>query len=153
MRKLLPIAATMLIAAVIVGTTTFVGGAGSGGESFTIVGRFLQAENIDVGASGGSPGDYFIEKDALWNEAETERVGWSVVKCTFDFGTTALCTVGLRFFGRGQLTGTGVVDATSKSFTFPVTGGTGDFRDVTGYVRVTQIKDGELLEFHLSGTA
>lgn len=153
MRRLLPIVATMLIAAVVVGTTSFIGGAGGGGESFTVVGRFLQAEDIDVGAPGASPGDYFIEKDALWNEAETERVGWDVIKCTFDFGTTALCTVGLRFFGGGQLTGTGVVEATSKSFTFPVTGGTGDFRDVTGYVRVTQIKDGERLEFHLSGIA
>ena len=153
MRKLMPIVATLLIAAVVVGSTSFAGGAESGGESFTVVGRFLQAEDIDVGAPGDSPGDYFVEKDALWNEAETERVGWDVVKCTFDFGTTALCTVGLRIFGRGQLTGTGVVNASSQSFTFPVTGGTGDFRDTTGYVRVTQIEDGELLEFHLSGTA
>jgi hypothetical protein len=153
MRRLLSIVATMLIAAVIVGTTSFVGGAGSGGESFTVVGTFLKAEDIDVGAPGGSPGDYFIEKDALWNEAKTERVGWDVLKCTFDFGTTALCTVGLRFFGRGQLTGTGLVDASSESFTFPVTGGTGDFLDVTGQVRVTQSQDGEILEFHLSGTA
>lgn len=153
MRRVLPIIATMLIAAAIVGTTSFVGGAGSRGESFTVIGRFLQAEDIDVGAPGDSPGDYFIEKDALWNEAESERVGWDVVKCTFDFGTTALCTVGVRLFGRGQLTGTGLVDASSMSFTFPVTGGTGDFRNVTGHVRVTQIKDGERLEFHLSGTA
>ncbi len=153
MRRLMSIVATLLLAAVVVGSTSFAGGAESGGESFTVVGRFLQAEDIDVGTPGDSPGDYFIEKDALWNEDETERVGWDVVKCTFDFGTKALCTVGLRLYGRGQLTGTGLVNASSQSFTFPVTGGTGDFRDATGYVRVTQIKDGELLEFRLSGTA
>ena len=144
----------MLIAVVVVGTTSLVGGAGSGGESFTVVSTSLRSQEIDVGPAGESPGDYFIEKAALWNEAETDRVGLDIVKCTLDFGTSAICTVATRFFGRGQLTGTGVVDFTSQSFLFPVTGGTGDFRDVTGQVRVTfESQERAILEFHLSGTA
>jgi hypothetical protein len=153
MRRLLPLVATMLIAVVVVGTTSLVGGAGSGGESFTVVSTTQRSQEIDVGAAGESPGDYFIDKSVLWNGAE-ERVGFGVVKCTLDFDTTAICTVALRFFGRGQLTGTGLVDFTSQSFTFPITGGTRDFRDVTGQVRVTfEPQNRSTLQFHLSGTA
>ena len=150
----MPFVATMLIAAVIVGTTSFVGGAGSGGESFTVVATAVRFKDVDVGPAGESPGDFFVEKDALWNEAESERIGLDYVKCTLDFGTSAICIVATRLFGRGQLTGTGVVDFTSPSFTFPVTGGTGDFQDVTGQVRVTfESEERAILEFHLSGTA
>ena len=153
MRRLLPLVATMLIVAVVVGTTTLVGGAGSGAESFTVVSTTQHSQEIDVGAAGESPGDFFIDKSALWNEAE-ERVGSDVVKCTLDFGTTGICTVALRFFGRGQLTGTGLVDFTSQSFSFPITGGTRDFQDVTGQVRVTfESQERATLQFHLSGTA
>ena len=154
MRRLLPLVATMLIAAVVVGTTTLVGGAGSGAESFTVVSTSQHFQEIDVGAAGESPGDFFIEKDVLWNEAETDRVGSNVVKCTLDFGTTAICTVAFRFFGRGQLTGTGLVDFASQTFSFPITGGTRDFQDVTGQVRVTfESQERATLQFHLSGTA
>ncbi|HEX7248280.1 MAG TPA: hypothetical protein VF351_09300 [Actinomycetota bacterium] len=153
MRKLMPLVATLLIAAVVVGTTSLVGGAGSGGESFTIVSTSLRFKDIDVGPAGESPGDYFLEKSALWNDAETERVGWDLVQCTLDFGTTAICTVALRLFGRGQLTGTGAVEFTSQSLLFPITGGTGDFRDVTGQVRVTfETPERAVLDLHLSGT-
>ena len=153
MRRVLPIVAIALITAVVVSSTSLIGGAAGGGGSFTVVSRPQQSELVDVGASCDSPCDYFIEKAALWNEAETDRVGSDVVKCTLDFGTMALCTAALRFAGRGQLTGTGLVDFTSKSFSVPITGGTGDFRHVTGQVRVTPIKDGEILEFHLSNLA
>lgn len=153
MRRLLPFIATMLIAAFVVGTTSLIGGAGSGGESFTVVSTTLRSQEVDVGAAGESPGDFFIEKAALWNEAETDRVGLDYVKCTLDFGTSAICVTALRLFGRGQLTGTGVVDFTSQSFAFPVTGGTGDFQDVTGQVRVTfESQTRAIVDFHLSGT-
>lgn len=155
MRKLLPFVATALVAAVFVGSTSLVGTAGPGEETFTVVSTLLRFKEIDVGRSGPSPGDFFIEKDTLWNEGETQRVGADWIKCTFDFANTSICTVAVKINGRGQLTGTGAVKATgpTPSFAFPVTGGTGDFRHVTGEVQVTfEADDRATLEFHLAGT-
>ena len=154
MRRLLPVVATSLIAAILVGSTALVGTAGPGEETFTVVTKVLKAQDVDVGPAGESAGDFVVIKDAVWNDAETQRIGSDWIKCTFDFGTTAICTVAFKISGRGQLTGTGAVDLSRQSFSFPITGGTGDFRHATGDARVTFEAGGgaAVIEFHLRGT-
>jgi hypothetical protein len=154
MRRLLPIVATTLIASVLVGSTAFVGTAGPGEETFTVVTMILKAQEIDADPPGESAGDSIVFKDAVWNEAETQRIGSDWVECTFDFGTVAICTVAFKISGRGQLTGTGLTDLSRQSFSFPITGGTGDFRHATGDARVTFRSGGDVadIEFHLRGT-
>lgn len=153
MRRLLPIVATSLIAAVLIGSTAFVGSAGPGEETFIVIAKVLKAHDVDLDPAGESPGDVVVIKDALWDEGETRRVGSDWIECTLDFGTTAICTASIRISGRGNLTGTGAIDVTAQAFSFPITGGTRDFRHVTGDIRVTfESPDVSAYAFHLRGT-
>jgi hypothetical protein len=152
MRRLLPVVA-LVVAGGLLLAPSFAGAQTGGQETLVLISTTLRAEQIDLGASGESPGDLAVFKEALWNEAQTARVGTDWVECTADFGTAAVCTVGSRITGRGMLTGTGVVDFQAQSFVFPITGGTGDFQNVTGEVHVTfQDQEASRLVFHLSGT-
>jgi hypothetical protein len=152
MRKLLALIAAVLVTGLLVGSVSPVGAQAGGDETIVVVAQSVRFKFIDLGRQGDSPGDMLIIKDAVWNEAQTERVGTDWVKCTLDFATTAVCTVVVKFNGRGTLTGTGAINFQAESFVFPVTGGTGDFQHVTGEVHVTFIaEDTTRDEFHLSG--
>jgi hypothetical protein len=153
MRKLLAPIALILVAVFIVGSVSLAGAQAEGDETLVAVSQTLRFKFIDLGRPGDSPGDFFVEKDALWNEDQTERIGTNWVKCTLDFGTAAICIAAVNVFNRGQLTGTGAVSG-AESFLFPVTGGTGDFQHVTGEVRVTFLdEETARFEFDLSGVA
>jgi hypothetical protein len=152
MRKLLALIAAILVTGLLVGSVSPVGAQAGGDETLVVVAQTLRSKFIDLGRQGESPGDMFIFKEAVWNEAQTERVGTGWVKCTLDFATTAVCTVADKINGRGTLTGTGAPNLQAGSFAFPVTGGTGDFQHVTGEAHVTfTAEDTTRTEFHLSG--
>ena len=151
MRKLLPLVALVLAGGLVLGPT-LAGAQSDGRETFVLVSTALRVRFLDLGPRGESPGDVFVFKDAWWDESRTTRLGTSWVECTLDFGTVAICTATGRIDGRGLLTGTGAVDVTAERYTFPVTGGTGDFQTVSGQVQETVLdQETTVLEFRLFG--
>jgi hypothetical protein len=149
--KLLTLATAALLVGLVGGSMTLAS-AQSEGETLTAIEKELRAKFVDLENPGPSPGDLAVAKNALWNEGETERIGTDWVQCTLNFKEVATCTVGADFFGRGNLTGTGAIDLAAESFTFPITGGTGDFQKVRGEVHVSIIDETMHVEFHLFGT-
>jgi hypothetical protein len=57
-----------------------------------------------------------------------------------------------KLFGRGTFTGTGMASLSSKKFVIPITGGSGDFRDVSGRPRDGAGRRFERVEYRLSDT-
>jgi hypothetical protein len=150
MRRLLPLVALVLAGGLVLGPS-LAGAQSDGQETLVVIATPLRFEFVDLGRSGQSPGDIVLVKDALWDESQATRVGTNWLECTHDFRTVAICTAVSRIDGRGSLTGTGAVDITARRITFPVTGGTGDFQNVTGEVHATLGEETDRLEFHLSG--
>jgi hypothetical protein len=151
MRRLLPPLALVLVGGLVLGPT-LAGAQTDGQETLVVVSTPLRVEFIDRGRAGESPGDVIVAKEAWWDESQTTRVGTSWFECTVDFRTVAICTAAARIDGRGWLTGSGAVDLTAQRFTFPITGGTGDFQNVTGEVHEVDLdEETQRLEFHLFG--
>lgn len=152
MRSKLLAAAAALLVGVVGGSMTLASAQDPQRETLTAIEKEVRARFVDLENPGPSPGDLAVAKNALWNEGETERIGTDWVQCTLNFGEVATCTVGADFFGRGSLTGTGAIDLAAESFTFPITGGTGDFQKVRGEVHVSIIDETMHVTFHLFGT-
>ena len=97
---------------------------------------------VDVLEEDFSPGDTFGFRDPLRDEEDTERVGQVRVVCTAHFGED-VCGGAIHLGGRGDITFDGTVPVTAGPLRFllAITGGTRDFRDARGQMRVESIDD------------
>jgi hypothetical protein len=118
-----------------------------GGTTMVLREVVLRAEEVDVGASGESPGDYFIFESRLETRAG-EAVGRDSVRCMLMIRTFT-CDGTAQLFGKGKLTVYGTLFGVNDA-TIAITGGTGDFRKARGQVTVGGA-DGDLLFFHITG--
>lgn len=139
-----------VIAGLIVGSLSLASAQDSGSETLVVIAQPAREQFVDLGVEGESAGDMFVFKETLWDEDQQTRLGTSWVDCTLNFGGVAVCKGALQLEGRGHLTGTGAVRLAATSFSFPITGGTGDFANVTGWARITSIQDGERIVIHLN---
>jgi len=152
LRKALPMLAVGVVAGIIIASMS-IASAQTGSETITVVAKTVKFKAVDLGTTGQSPGDLVVIKNGLW-DSNQHRVGTNWINCTQSFGEVAVCTAAVQIDGRGQLTGTGKVPLNGQSFDFPITGGTGDFSNVTGWVHVTsQGQNQELEEYHLSNVS
>jgi hypothetical protein len=127
---------------------------GGTSETLTVILKFLRFKVIDLGKAGESPGDVLIFKDALWDESETERIGTDWGECTINFGGVATCNITSSIDGRGTITGTGVVSFADEVRVMPITGGTGDFAQVSGETELTVVdEETERIVFRLFGVS
>jgi hypothetical protein len=152
MRKLLLPVALVLAGGLVFGPT-LAGAQNDRGETLVVVSKTVQVKHVDLEPSGETPGDIFLFRYAFFDEPPNEPpVGTAWVKCTLHFGTVAVCTAAVRIFDRGAITGTGAIpDLRAQRFTFPVTGGTGDFQNVSGEVHARAIDERTIVfTFHLS---
>jgi hypothetical protein len=94
---------------------------------------------VNVGDKDWGPGDSFVTSGKLFDEAGVTQIGSSHVQCIQMPGKGwNLCNAALFIDGRGEIVGQGAfqrLDST-VSFDVPITGGTGDFDNVRGYVHV-----------------
>ena len=104
-----------------------------GGEDFFFV---------DVLEEDFGPGDTYGFHDPLRDERDTQRLGEIHVVCTAHFGED-VCGGTIRLGGRGKITFDGTVPVTAGplDFLLAITGGTRDFRDALGQMRVESIDD------------
>jgi hypothetical protein len=100
---------------------------------------------VDVGATGPSPGDYVVITSPLLNPATRQRVGSGGVVCTLLRVTRTFPSqcVGTAHFAAGDITFQGLfVSVTGKANVLAITGGTGAYRTADGTVTVTILKSG-----------
>lgn len=127
----------VVVAGLALAMSALAAGGGNGGRTIELTGcpDSLVREQIDLGAAGPSPGDLLVGRTDLCQGEK--KVGFVRFTCVSNIGTGVMCTNHNTLSGRGQIVsqqsgnpaeGPVVVEA--------VTGGTGEFRNARGQVRV-----------------
>lgn len=94
---------------------------------------------VNVGGKAWGPGDSFVTLGTLYDETGVTKIGNSHVQCTQMPGRGwNLCNAAFFLYGRGEVVGQGAFRRldTTVAFNAPITGGTGDFENVRGYIHV-----------------
>jgi len=144
-RKLVSVVGSLGLLGVIGGTVVAYAGSDiTSPETFTLVATTVKARFADVGKPGPSPGDVFVFVNGLKDEADAD-VGTARILCTIHVGPWGICIGTFNIMDRGEIVAEGMVPLSKNAppFDVPVTGGTGDFSNVRGEVRVEPTKTGE----------
>jgi hypothetical protein len=113
-------------------------------ETIVLISHNVKEADVNVGDKAFGPGDSFMYLAKSFDETDQTQLGSSHVQCTIQPGKGwELCTGAFIIDGRGQIVGQGVVRFTQEttSLDVPITGGTGDFANVRGYVHVDFIDE------------
>jgi hypothetical protein len=101
--------------------------------------------NIDVGATGDSPGDYVVITGPLVRPATSQRVGSVNAVCTLmqvtdEFPSQCVANASFR---QGDITAQGMfLSVTGAANVLAVTGGTAAYKTAHGTVTATIVEDG-----------
>jgi hypothetical protein len=110
-------------------------------QSFRLAAHGQSEHNIDLGQKGFSAGDYDVHSDRLTHAGK--RVGWDVGTCLTNSVTRTRAVQTCEFvlhLGKGELDARGAIasgPAGPGTFSLAIVGGTGQYRDATGVLRVT----------------
>ena len=113
-------------------------------ETIVLISHTVKEANVNVGDNSFGPGDSFMFVTKSFDETDQTQLGGSHVQCTIQPGKGwQFCTGAFIITGRGQIVGEGAVQFTeaTTSLDVPITGGTGDFENVRGYVHVDFIDE------------
>ena len=113
-------------------------------ETIVLMSHTVKDANVNVGDKAFGPGDSFMNLTQLFDETDQTQLGDGHVQCTVQPGKGwTLCTGAFNITGRGQIVGQGAIRFSQEttSFDVPITGGTGDFANVRGYVHVDLIDE------------
>ena len=113
-------------------------------ETIVLISHTVKEANVNVGDKAFGPGDSFMFFTKSFDETDQTQLGSSHVQCTIQPGKGwQFCTGGFIITGRGPIVGQGAVQFTEEttSLDVPITGGTGDFANVRGYVHVDFIDE------------
>ena len=112
-------------------------------ETLVLTETNIKGKGIDVGKPGFGPGDTFLFVSSLTDPADDSRVGTVRGQCTVQIGPWQLCEAGAFLDGRGQIFVSGVIQNTDQptAFDIPVTGGTGEFDNVRGFVHIDPVSN------------
>jgi hypothetical protein len=139
--KLAAIGATLLLGAMVAGTTLTVASAGGNEVELRFRAKTTEQTFLDLGEEGDSLGDQFIFHDVLRHAGE--RVGHDGGVCTVTSvegpAGEAQCVV-TAYLSDGQITFQGLIVETGDPprFTLAVTGGTGQYEGASGEVHVIE---------------
>jgi hypothetical protein len=142
--KLAAIGATLLLGAMVVGTTLTVASAGGNEVELRFRAKTTEQTFVDVGEKGDSLGDQFIFHDVLRQAGR--RVGFDGGVCTVTSmegpASQAQCQV-TAWLSEGQITFQGLVVETGEppEIVLAVTGGTGQYQGASGEVHVIEVSE------------
>lgn len=111
-------------------------GSENGGKTIELIaGGDVVREPIDLGAPGPSIGDMLVGRTDLLQGGR--KVGFARFTCVFNAGAGVMCTNHNTLLGRGQIVSQQSGDPTAGPVVVEaITGGTGEFRNARGQVRV-----------------
>lgn len=113
-------------------------------ETIVLISHTVKGAEVNVGDQSFGPGDSFMYVTKSFDETDQTQLGGSHVQCTIQPGKGwELCTGAFIITGRGQIVGEGMIKLTdgTTSIDVPITGGTGDFENVRGYVHIEFIDE------------
>jgi hypothetical protein len=146
MRRSVAVAA---VAAALAAAGTFSVAAVAGGDGGSTIRLFEHGTShvwLDQGAKGHGPGDQFVFAGDVFDREDGDEVGRLGGTCTLVSDKEVLCVANLALED-GQIASQGLFDANDlfhgKPVAFPITGGTGDYRDARGEGTVELLKDGD----------
>jgi hypothetical protein len=143
------VAGLILLVAALALSGLAAGGGRKGGKTIVLTGGPPTQEEIDVGEPGPSPGDILVGRADLFKKGK--KAGFARFTCIFNVGTGVQCTNHAHLFGRGQIVSQQSGDPTKGPIVIePITGGTGEFRNARGQVRV-DFSEGLRLTFRVIG--
>lgn len=94
------------------------------------------ADGFQKDPSSSNPGDTRLMEQTLYDNT-VGRVGNDFVVCVRTFSLERMCDIHIGLIDRGSIVAKGVLPfARTTSFDAAVLGGTGEFRDVRGMLRV-----------------
>jgi len=151
MRKLLFAAGLATAIAAVALTVSFAGGGTvTSATTLTVREHAVNETVIDLRGKGDTAGDLLVFSNPIFNKANTEQIGRDQGECIRVSVSSKSweCHWTTRIEGRGSITVEGPFydDRDSK---LAVTGGTGDFRMVRGYLALSAAAGGFRFEFHL----
>jgi Dirigent-like protein len=134
------------IAALLVGGVALAGGTAprvprvTGSRDLTVISKHVTFTNADIGDDGPSIGDELVFTGTDWNRDEVRKVGRVDGHCVYTERTDVKdawveqCFITHSLVG-GEITLQGTFDqSSSEGQQFAITGGTGNYRNVRGWV-------------------
>lgn len=115
--------------------------ASAGSRMVTVIEHEVNSAFVDVGDPGESAGDYFLFEGKLMKPGTQHVVGRDSGKCTLG-PTTFICDATAIIFGKGKISVYGAFFSESDG-RLPVIGGTGQYKNVTGQLTVTDLSNGD----------
>lgn len=148
--------AAVAVAVLAAGSVGPASGSGSGenhdhGHTIRVLSTNTEEDFVDSGATGPSLGDMFVFHSDLTRYGK--HVGHTGVVCTITSAVNeeSQCLGSAWFDGRGEITIQGLVAGEPQKFSFPITGGSGEFVGAEGTLVVKEVSDTvEKLAFHLT---
>jgi hypothetical protein len=113
-------------------------------ETIVLMNHNVKQVDVNVGSKGYGPGDSSMSVHTVFDETDQTQLGTAHIQCTVQPGKGwSFCTGAFFIDGRGEIVGEGAVQFTQSttSIDVPITGGTGDFANVRGYVHVDFIDE------------
>jgi hypothetical protein len=151
MRKVVLVGALATAVVAVALTVSFAGGGTvTSPTTLTVREHAVNDKVIDLARSGDTAGDLLVFHNPIFNAANTERVGSDAGECirtSVGLGEWE-CHWTTKISGRGSITVEGLFYDTRDS-RLAVTGGTGDFRMVRGWLELSSAPGGYRFEFHL----
>jgi hypothetical protein len=144
--RLMALAAVASVTATALVSATWAGADDDHSRTIRVQERNIQEADIDLGEPDFSAGDQFVFRGELYDR-DDDRVGISGGVCTFlaeeAAGVDAQCVATFRL-DDGQITVQGLITFTEEDrpFQAAITGGTGDYRNAHGQVRIVNNADG-----------
>ena len=146
MRKFLTVLAAVLTGVLAAGLTTAVAATNIAVEETIVLGEHtVKGRNLDLAGEPDDfkPGDRYIFRSELTDQSDV--VGHMYVDCSVQFGKRDSCSQIYDLPARGTIVSEGLVPVgqlmVGGSWTFAITGGTGDFENVGGSVTVVIVDD------------
>src|SRR5215218_3108568 len=151
MRKFLFIGAVVLVVIATALTIIFAGG-GTVTSATTLVVRehAINEKFVDLTGSGDTAGDLLVFHNPIFNKANTKQIGKDQGECIriSVADKSWECHWTTKISGRGSIT-VGGPFYDDRDSTLAVTGGTGDFKKVRGFLDLTAASGGYRFSFRL----
>jgi hypothetical protein len=141
MRKITMLSGAAAATVLVIGGLTISAAGGTPVRVLRFYEHDTQDVSLDLGAQGDSPGDHYVYSGDLFDRKGGKKLGRVGGDCetlsTIAAHPETLCNVNFILAG-GEITGVGTFNTPDlfgggKTLTFPLTGGTGVYRNVHGW--------------------
>ena len=116
---------------------------GRDNNTLTLVTEVKRSREVDLGRKGFSTGDFFVFEETVYNGRGGTVIGKDTVRCEAGIRTFS-CEATIKLDGRGKIRVAGAFFS-RRDIVLPVTGGTKNFSEAGGQLKVFELRGGRSL--------